>query len=774
MTDDKLLIAAIEQHESQADRNGTVQEDRADALDYYLGKPLGNEVDGRSQVINRTVWDTVEWLKPQLADVFCSGEEIVSFAPLGPNDVQAAEQESDYVSHILTQKNNWFEVFYGWSHDALVQKNGYVKAYWDDSEDDTTEPYRNLTEDEYANLRLKNPDAVIDDVEEGEATDPLTGAPVVVYSCRVQRTKPRNVVKIENVVPSNVRISANARGLSLQDPRVDFVQHSEQKSLSELREMGFDVDDDLSDAGDSSQDWEDATRDDGNPLRNFSADPVGEDKSSRRVWVRETWIRYDRNGDGKAELLHCFKVGTKLLDCEETDHIGLVSLCPTPLPHQHHGLSVADAVMDLQRIQTALLRGALDNQYLANNGRYGVNLNTVNLDDMLDSRAGGIVRNDGPVNEAFMPLTHPTNGQVAIPMLEYVEKIAQRRTGISEMSQGLDPNALNNQAGAEANSRMMTAAQQRVKFIARVFAETGVKALFQLVHALTLKHSRQQDMVQMRGQWVPVDPRTWVKRNDLRINLTLGTGDKPQQIMMLQAIGMAQKEGLAIGIATPKNLHHTATKLTQLMGHRDSESFWTQPPDGPMQGPQDPKVTVEQMRQQADVQKFQAEAQMRQQTEAIEAAAKQREAELQLQLQASNDARDSERENLKAQYGQQLAVMQEQSKREIEAARLALEGQKLTIETTFAEWKAKLDAETTIAVEAMRQQGAERQAERQSMESAADREVKAAPAKESAKASSEQSSLVATAMAQLAEAIKNQSRPRKIVRGADGKVEGIE
>lgn len=684
---DRLLISAIEQHEANSETYGNLQEDRTQALDYYLGKPLGNEVEGRSQVINRTVWDTVEWLKPQLADIFCSGEEIVSFTPRSPDDVQAAEQEADYVNYVITQRNPWFEIFYGWSHDALIQKNGYVKVFWDDATDETVERYENLTNDEFALLMQDKDVQVIEHEERAVSYDPMGAYVEVTHTVKVQRTKPRNVVRIENVAPEHVRVSQNASTVSLQDPRIDFVQHAEHKTISELREEGFDVPDDISDSGDGVGDWEEDLRDDYTPFRDRDGESA--DPSMRRVKVRETWIRFDKNEDGKAELLHCILVGTTMLHCEETDHVPLVALCPTPLAHRHYGLSVADAVMDLQRIQTALLRGALDNQYLANNGRYGINQNTVNLDDMLDSRAGGVVRVDGEPGSSIFPLTHPTNGQIAIPMLEYVEKIAQRRTGVNEQTQGLDPNSLNKTAtGAQL---LMSAAQQRIKFIARIFAETGIKALFQLVHQLTLQHSRQMEMIQLRGNWVPVDPRTWVKRQDVQISMTLGTGDKPQQLAMLQQIGMAQREALAIGAAKPKNIYNTLSRMAKLMGFKDSTEFFTDPGDGPMQPPQDPKLAIAQMQAQSDVQRFQAEAMLKQQVAEIEANAKQRETELQLQLQAANDARDSEREQLKAQLNAEIENIRVQAQREIAAMKDATD-----------RYVAELQSQTSITIEQMR------------------------------------------------------------------------
>ena len=668
--DDSTLVTAIEQHEAEAETLGTLQEERIKSLEFYQGRPLGNEVEGRSQVIYRSVFDTVEWIKPQLADIFTSGEDIVSFTPRGPEDVAGAEQETDYTNWIVTGRNPWFDIFLGWAHDALVQKVGYVKAYWDDSEDEITENYSDLTEAEYLNL-MQNKDIEVVALEEKIAgIDPLTGLEIMSYTARINRTKPNNVVRIVNIAPENTRVSRNARNLSLQDPRLDFFEHRELKTISELREDGFDVADDIADGGESASDYEAALRDPDNPLGDYSGDTTPADPSMRRVWVREVWIRFDKNGDGKAELLHAFVVGTTVLSCEETDHVGVVALCPMPQPHQHHGLSIADAVMDLQRIQTALLRGALDNQYLANNGRYGINTKTVNMDDMLDSRAGGVVRVDGEVGNSFFPLTHPTNGQVAIPMMEYMEKVSQRRTGVTEMSQGLDPNALNNQAGANANSSMITAAQQRIRFIARTFAETGVRNLFQLVHMLSLKHSREQELIEIRGKWIPVNPREWVKRKDMRVNLTLGTGDKVQQITMLQAIGMAQKEGLAIGITRPQNLYHTATKLTQLMGHRNTSEFWVDPGPEPMQPPKDPRLQIEEMKIQDAQNRFEAEIQKEIQIEQVRSATAMEQKRAELELQASNDMRDGERALAQAEYEQQRALEEIASRERIEAAKI--------------------------------------------------------------------------------------------------------
>lgn len=561
--DQDQLIAAIEQHESQAELYGSLADERTTALEYYRGEPMGNEVDGRSQIISRDVFDTVEWVKPDLAEIFCGGEEVVSFKPRSQEDVKGAEQETDYVNYIITQRNDWFMVFYGWSHDALLQKVGYVKAYWDDYEDVTKERYEDKSEEEYQKL-LTDKELELIEKQETPGIDPLTQQPTTLYTCTFKRVQPRGFVRVENVPPENVRVAQKCRTLSLQDPRMPFVEHVEKKTISELREMGFDVPDDISDSGSDTRDWEGVERDSYNPMIDSDGEVV--DPSMREVTVRECWIRYDDDGDGIAELRNVIIVGRTVLSNEECDLVNLIALCPNPQPHQHHGYSLADAVVDLQQIKTALWRQAIDAQYLANNGRHAVDPDNVNLDDMLDSRVGGLVRTKGDPRVSIMPLTHPTTGDVAIPMLEYTDKIAMKRTGVNEQTQGLDSNSINKNTPYATTAALMSAAQKRLKFIARIFAESGVKNLFLITHALTLKHAKKEEVVQLRNEFVLVDPRHWVKRSDMSVAVGLGTGDKPQQIAFLREVFQIQGAVGPHGLASPQKVYNTLAKLTRAAG----------------------------------------------------------------------------------------------------------------------------------------------------------------------------------------------------------------
>jgi hypothetical protein len=673
----ETLVAAIERHETLADSYGSVSDDRSEALDRYLGKPMGNEIEGRSTVVSRDVWDTVEWLKPQLAEVFCGGEQVVSFSPRGPEDVQTAQQESEYIDHVITEKNNWFEVFTAWQHDALLQKNGYVMAYWDEREDRAVEEYEGLTPDE---LALVAQDQSVEIVSGQQHED---GS----YSLKLARTKTYGCAKLVNIAPERVLISHNARGLNLQDPDLDFVEYLEYKTLSQLRDDGFKVDDDLSDHSDANQEWEEDSRDDNNPFRNREDNESS--PAARRLKVRNVWIRFAEDGEKRTQLRRVVIVGKTILSDEECDEVTLYALCPIPLPHQHTGLSVADSVMDLEKIGTALLRGALDNVYLANNGRYFVDQNRVNLDDMLVSRPGGIVRVQGSIADAAVPFVHGANGQVAVPMLEYIDRLRQKRTGVSESMQGLNSNSLNNSLGAATNMAMVTAAQQRLKFIARTFAETGVKALFRGVHMLTLKHARGPEQVQLGNQWATVDPREWKKRDGLKIKI--GNVDLASQMaFLMQVIGL-QAQAAPFGLASPPKVFNAMKRLTKAGGYADPLEFWDDPTTKPPAPPQPPiELLKVQAQSQADGQLKQMELQATMQLKREENALKMRELEAQLALQQSNDMRDAQREQMKGELQAQ-----------IEAERLRLEQWKTELLAQMDNMTNQRDNETKLAIAGM-------------------------------------------------------------------------
>lgn len=625
----KKIVAAIENQESLAQSAGDLNEERAAALDRYLGRPYGNEQEGRSRVVMRDVADTIEWIKPSLMKVFASGDEVVKFEPHGPEDEEQAQQETDYCNHVLMQKNNGFLVLHDWFHDALLQKTGYVLTQYVKELRSEKVTYRSLSEDELA--------MVAQDAEVLAYSVEMDGS----HTITVQKQNEYGCAKVQNIPPERVLIASDWPGVSLHG--CPFVAVIDYPTISDLRQRGYDVEDEISDDGTNTEDEFAEERRNTNHNIYENREDIEADPATRRVRTRYVWMNYDADGDGIAELLRIVIVGTTILEMEETDIIPVAAITPLRLPHEHYGQSIADIVSDLQEIRTTLTRGFLDNMYLANNGRYAIDANVVNLDDMLVSRPGGVVRMNGSVPGSIVPLIHPQEGGAILQAIEYVDTIRENRTGVTKYNQGLNADSLNKTA--TGITQIMTAAQQRIELIARVFAETGVKDLMLIIHGMTMKHGRKQEMVKLRNKWVPVDPSSWNERRDVTVTVGLGTGNKDQMLQHLMMILQAQQQAIQIGVATPKNIYNALSKLTQNAGFKQAEEFWTDPDKSPppqQQSPEAIKAQAEmqktQFEAQQDAQKFQAEAMLEQQKSQAEAMEREKDRQLQLEIARMSEA----------------------------------------------------------------------------------------------------------------------------------------
>lgn len=627
---DKQLLAAIERAETLAE-DGKVVEERINALRLYRGDNTNPAEEGRSQYVARDAYDVVETIKPQLLKLFLSGDQVVRFDPAGPEDVEQAALETEYINYVALQRNDAFSVLDGWIHDGLVQKNGYVWPQWDESETVDRESYEGLSEDELALL-------LADDSIEIESQSVNERG----YSLTIKRTSKTGRVRIVNIAPENVRVSHTHTGVCLAE--CDFVQVRLKKTLSELRASGFDVPDDLTDGGDD--DSEEQIRREGRYEEDEGADPA-----MREVLVRYNWIRTALEAGGKqAELRFVVVVGKRILRNKPADLIELIAWSPKALPHQHVGMSSVDETADIQGVKTAMTRGALDNVYLSLNGRNAIDTERVNLDDMLISRPGGVVRVQGDPASAIMPLTSVPTQSIALQAIEYFDQVRESRTGITRYTSGLDPNALNKTA--TGIMQLQAASMQRVELIGRRLAE-AVKVLFLAVHALTLKHGRKAEMVRLSNKWVVVDPSSWKRRMDVTISVGLGTGNRQEQSMFLmQMLQLALGPGLQMGLTDASRLYAMLTRLTNNAGFKSAEEFWTDPSNQPpkQQAP-DPRLMIEQ----AKLQQAQAETQI---------DAQQGRAKLAADMQA---------EQMKAQQAREEAQLRAQT--EIEKARIAAETQ---------------------------------------------------------------------------------------------------
>jgi predicted GNAT family acetyltransferase len=647
-------------------------DERRKALQYYNREPYGNEVEGRSSIVTGEVAEVVDGALPQLLRVFTQSDEMVRFEPRGAGDEEKAKQATEYVNWVLNHDNSGVILFHNWFKDALLQKNGIVKVYWDEQTDVTKEKYENLNEEELTML-MSDPEVevVSQDTEEimPASIDPMSGMmipPVVSYSVKLKRTKNNGKVIVENVPPEEFLISKKARTIA----DAPFVAHRKLTTRSELVAMGFDktIVDNLPSYSDLTYSEERVARYDRGEMPDEQASL---DKAMQDVEVYECYIKTDYDDDGIAELRKVTYAGSEILDNEEVDFVPFCSICPIPMPHKFFGHSFADRATDLQLIKSTVTRQILDNLYLTNNSRMGVVEGQVNLDDMLTVTAGGVVRIKNP--NAIVPLSVPATAAQSFPMLQYLDQVQSKRTGVNDVQQGLDPNILQNTT-ATAVAAMQSAAAGKIEMVARVFAETGVKDLFEKILALLCKYQDKARIIRLRGKYVSIDPREWVNGFDISINVGLGTGNKQEQMAMVAMVLQKQEQILGTqGFNNPlvnlTQYRETLGRFIEAAGYKDSSEFFKEiPPEleqqianpQPQQAPVDPAVQAYMAQAQAQMQIDQAKAQQ-------QMALDQQKAESDMQLAIAKAQAEIQLKREKAQADLELKTAEFQAEAQLKA-----------------------------------------------------------------------------------------------------------
>ena len=595
---------------------GSLSESRKKSLEYYLGDKLGTEIDGRSQVVSTDVSDTIESILPNLLRIFTASDKVVKCEPVTAEDVPMADQATAYLNHVFYKENNGFQLLYNFFKDALIEKNGFLKIYWDESESVEFETYQNLSlEDKEA---LEDTKDEIEFIEEEEIEDEVSKEQFekaieqyeaqglempemevpdfVLYNCKIKRTKKTGKIKVESVPPEEFLIDRNAK--TIED--AEFVSHKVLISRSDLIAMGYDEDEvnNLPASSDDIYNTENTVRQ--GDVDEYLTDNYAQGQNTK-VLIYESYVKYDYDEDGIAELRKIVSAGddgSMVLENMPCDNIPFVTVTPIPMPHRFYGRSVSELVEDIQLMKSTVMRQLLDNMYLTNNNRVAVMDGMVNMDDLLTTRPGGVVRTKQPPNQVMQPLQSQPISQQAFPMLSYLDTVREARTGITKSAQGLDADTLNSKTATGVNT-LMTQTQMRSELIARIFAETGVKDLFRKIFELMVKYQDREKVVMLNNQYIPVKPTEWKDKFNISIVVGLGTGSKEQQTVMLNSILERQIQafqlqgGKEMPMVSLKNIYNTLSKVIENAGLKNVENYFVDPDIGKqmMPPPQPPPLT---------------------------------------------------------------------------------------------------------------------------------------------------------------------------------------
>ena len=608
---------------------------RAKGTEYYRGDLFGNEVEGNSKVVAMEVRDTVSAMLPSLMRVFFNSENVVEFTPRGPEDVQSAQQATDYANYIFQNDNTGFLTTYAIFKDALVRKCGIAKFWWEDDEKVRIEEYTGLDEPTLEML-MQEPEAEVTivssypdpSVDEMQMTtvDPMTGQPVVtpapmLHDVQIKRITKDGRIRIMAVPPEELLLDRRAR--SFDDATI--IAHRQMATVADLIAMGYDQDEIeenlMSNDLDSNDEY--LAR---QPLSTTFGTNDAANPMMRRVLYIEAYARVDYDGDGIAELrkVCCMGAGYKVVRNLPASYIPFADFPCDPEPHTSplEAMSIFDITRDLQEIKSEILRNTLDSLAQSIHPRTAVVEGQVNIDDVLNNETGAIIRMRAP--GMVQPLTTPFVGQAAFPMMEYMDQIKEDRTGMSKAAMGLNADALQSSTKAAVNATI-SASQGRIELTARILAE-GMKKLFKGILFLVTTHQDKARMVRMRNEWVQIDPRAWDAGMDANINIALGNGDTNERLQALMMILAKQEQilqqlGPTNPLVTPQQFSNTLRKIVELSGFKDSTSYFQAipadyvppPPPQPKPSPEEVLAQVQAESIKADIQKKAADLELQRQ-----------------------------------------------------------------------------------------------------------------------------------------------------------------
>ena len=692
MTSIKAVADMIRDAEKHADDTAS---DRIIADEYYRGVMSDLPADAnRSAAMSRDVRVHIKRALPSILRTIMASDEVVEYLPVGEGDEEAAEQASDFINYVVFPEANGRKAVHDAIHDALLHRNGILRWWHDERREASFSSHTGLVQEE---LDALAGDEGADVVEASERTEmietPQGQMEIPVFDAKLKRVLTKRSYRISAVPRERFLIHPDATciedslltGERMEMRRSDLIAMGYDRELVMGLQLSSDDDDER-----------DARRDE-------PTDKQEADSTNDAIDYYEVFVRVDMDGDGIAELRRmCFagalNASNVLVD-EECDEVQFTDLTAMQQPHQWEGISLADDLMDIQRVKTAITRQTLDNLYWQNNSQPAVQMDRVlNPDSIMNPKFGQpiMLKQGANAREVVQWNPVPFIASQSFQMLEYMDQEGQDRTGVSDASSGLAPDALQNMT-AKASAMIEQAGIGQTEMMVRTIAE-GLRRFYKGLLRLVVRHQDKPRTIRLRKEWVTFDPRHWNADMDATVNVGLGAGTRERDMQMMQFVMQLQEKLLAAfgpdnPYVKPEQLYNALHKTAESAGLKSPALFFTEPDpqeiQQKMQAAQNqPNPEAERLK--AEMQLKQADQQMKLQLEQAKMQASQ--AKERAQMEADLMVRQKEIEANSIQQREKLA-----SDAALQERQLAFEREKLAAQMQFDREKASQDRADTIA-----------------------------------------------------------------------------
>ena len=581
------LLASLENSINAADSyaESEIGHQRDKGHRYYYGQPLGNERSGRSQHVSMDVFDAVESVKSMLMETFSADRNICRFDPQTAEDFVPAKMATALTNYIFYRENKGAKILHDVIHDALVAKTGIVKRYYKNYYEYDEETFEGLDEAGFSMLASDDDVTITEYAEEQRAIqvqDPQTGLAVeaseTMYSGELVRKIDKSKICIEVIPPEDFLITPRAT----DEEDADFCSHRTSRTRGELLAEGYDPelvqrldeDRDMHEDGSLGRDSVDGYRHD---------DAYESDNDREYVTIYESYMKKYRDDLQKCVVLKVLHSRRVLLDMEIVSEKPFRYFTPFPLPHRFHGMSLADVLFDIQKTQSSLKRGVVDHTFMTNTSRFIANLSLVkNPRDLLDNKVGSVIDVNSPNPENVVrPMPMPNLSGTVFQAIENLETEKEARSGMSRMARGMDSTVVSKQNSSDLITQFMNASNRRIMVMARNFAENFLKPLMHDIYRLAIENESQEKMVQLDGQFVPVNPQFLGDRTEMSVAVALTPEEQAQEAQLLLSLDgqftMNPNDPTLGGMYNAPQRHALLSRAFELLNIKNGSSFLFDP-----------------------------------------------------------------------------------------------------------------------------------------------------------------------------------------------------
>ncbi len=559
---DEYQSAALNYHEGELGVKA-----REDWRYYYgeLPKPVCN---GSSSWVDRSCHEAVNGTLQELMNVFTSGEDAVRFEPLHRGDGQMAIASTHLVNKALLRDNDGYQVLHDVFKESCVVRNSYIKYYWKEEKNTEVLEFQEMTQVELDTFLSQFDKEIIElVVEEDEETTLVSGTLTYVVD--------KEYVAVEFAPFEQILVESTATSLK----EANYVAQRVRKTKAELRDMGFNdeiVDELQATSGDMDAGIIANERIDNISPVNVSDVVMTGDQQSDKVWLYENYLKTSLLS-GNLELLQIFSCNGQILEINRVNQIPFVGIVPMPIPGFVFGESIVDLVKDIQSLNTALVRGMIDNIMNANFRRYMAVKGAYDRRSLLDNRPGGVIEVQS--QNAVTPMQHHQLPQGVTQLLEYVEQKKEQRTGVTRLGQGLNADVFKNDNATATVGMMLSAAQNRMRMVCRNIAQGGMQELMLGIYRLIRENAKDPIELETAQGVITVEPSQLPHRDRMLVSVAVGPNERKERAQALaQMYQMTKGSPTASVFMQPQNEFYMIEEMYKSLGIFDTENYLT-PPD---------------------------------------------------------------------------------------------------------------------------------------------------------------------------------------------------